>query len=243
MHRRQVLAALAGAVAVTPALMRAASGQPMSDATQSAAFKRFRFSFFDDPNSARDGLDEAALAELSGEERERAEGMLIAFLPDSRAIIGLGVLRSRLAEPQLMRLFTTERALAAGQLPDEFYNAYQLVYLATALWRIRPDPRWVEAITDVLARSGEWTSRQEAAMALYAIRAPAAEAALTKALDDPQGLVRHHASRALLALHGTGSQMNPTDMTIRIMSEDAARREGGKRDILSAIEGRPITLP
>jgi hypothetical protein len=26
----------------------------------------------------------------------------------------------------------------------------------------------------------------------------------------------------------------------RIMSKDAARREGGKRDILAAIDGRPI---
>ena len=243
MHRRQALAALAGAVAAMPAAVRAASGQPMADSTESAAFKRFRFSFFDNPDSARDGLDQAALAELTGAERPRAEDMLIAFLPDARAVIGLGVLRSERAAPQLVRLFMAERELAAGQLPDEFYNAYQLVYLGKALWRIRPDPRWGEAVTDVLTKSGEWTSRQEAAMALHDMRDPAAEPALIKALDDPQNLVRHHAARALLALHGIGFQMNPTDMTIRIMSEDAARREGGKRDILAAIAGRPVTPP
>ena len=224
-------------------MARAASAQQMGNATQSAAFERFRFSFFDDPDSARNGLDQAALAELTGEERTRAEGMLIAFLPDSRAIIGLGVLRSWRAEPQLVRLFMAARELAAEHLRDEFYNAYDLVYLAKALWRIRPDPRRVEAITDVLAKSGEWTSRQEAAMALYDIRDPAAEPALIKALDDAEGLVRHHAARALLAVHGIGARMEPADMSIRIMSEDAARRDGGKRDILAAIAARPITPP
>ena len=58
--------------------------------TRSAALERFRLSFFEDPDSARQGLDTPALAGLVGEERERAEAMLIAFLPDSRAIIGLG---------------------------------------------------------------------------------------------------------------------------------------------------------
>jgi hypothetical protein len=75
----------------------------------SAAFERFRFSFFADTNAARDGLDTAALAQLEGEERARAEDMLIGCLPDSRGVIGLGVLRSRRAEPQLAQLFEAER--------------------------------------------------------------------------------------------------------------------------------------
>lgn len=63
----------------------------------SPAFERFRFSFFEDNNSARDGLDTTALGELTGEERARAEDMLIDYLPDTRAVIGLGVLRVRLS--------------------------------------------------------------------------------------------------------------------------------------------------
>jgi hypothetical protein len=43
----------------------------------SAAFERFRISFFEDKNSARDGLATSALAELQGEEATRAEAMLI----------------------------------------------------------------------------------------------------------------------------------------------------------------------
>src|SRR5580693_8560368 len=66
----------------------------------SAAFERFKYSFFEDPTSAQDALDTASLASLQAGERTRAEDMLIAFLPDSRAVIGLGVLRSKKAEPQ-----------------------------------------------------------------------------------------------------------------------------------------------
>jgi hypothetical protein len=40
----------------------------------SAAFERFRFSFFEDTNSARDGLDTVALAQIEGEEGARAPG-------------------------------------------------------------------------------------------------------------------------------------------------------------------------
>ncbi|MGC2123741.1 MAG: hypothetical protein WA652_12895, partial [Xanthobacteraceae bacterium] len=58
----------------------------------SAAFERFRFSFFEDTDSARQGLDQATLAALEGEERAQAEDMLLRYLPDSRGIIGLGVL-------------------------------------------------------------------------------------------------------------------------------------------------------
>jgi hypothetical protein len=245
MQRREFLQALAGAVAVSPALMiRAAAAQQTEAATESAAFKRFRASFFEDPDSPRNGLDEAALGDLTGEERVRAEDMLLAYLPDSRAIIGLGVLRSKRAEPRLIPLFATERQLAAEHLRDELYNAYGLVYVAKALWRIHPDPRWLEAMVDVLATSGEWTSRQEAAIALYEIHDAAAEAPLVKALDDQEALVRYHAARALLALHGIPTDpMHPADMTIRVMSDDAARREDGKRKILAAIAGRPIAPP
>jgi hypothetical protein len=49
----------------------------------SAEFERFRFSFFDDENSARDGLATSALAQLQGEEAARAEEILIGLLPDA----------------------------------------------------------------------------------------------------------------------------------------------------------------
>ncbi len=61
-------------------------------------------------------------------------------------------------------------------------------------------------------------------------------------LDDPEGLVRHHTARGLLALHGLpDDSTDPQHMMYRVMSGDAERCEGGKRDIFAAIAGRPIS--
>jgi HEAT repeats len=199
----------------------------------SPAFERFRFSFFEDPDSARQGLDTRALAGLEGEERSRAEEMLLEYLPDTRGVIGLGELRSRRAEPALVQLFEAERGSGFGD---------GQVYVAKALWQIRPDPRWLEAVIDVLASADEPMQRLNAAEALYDVRDPATVLAFVKALDDPEGLVRHHAARGLLALHGLPDKSDdPQHVMYRVMSDNAARSEGGKRDILAAIAGRPIS--
>ncbi len=208
----------------------------------SAVFERFRFSFFEDEMSARDGLDTRALAELRGDEVTRAEDMLIGFLPDTRGVIGLGILRSRRAEPQLIQFFEAEQrgwraAKAAG---EEFWSTHGLVYLAKALWRIRPDPRWRDAMIDVLGAAEDW-KRQPAAQALCEVCDPVAVQALIKALDDTEPLVRYHAARGLLLIHGAPvDTTDPAHMMYRVMSRDAARRDGGKQDILAAIDGRPV---
>jgi hypothetical protein len=194
--------------------------------TRSAAFERFRFSFFEDPDSARQGLDTPALAGLAGEERERAEAMLIAFLPDSRAIVGLGVLGSPKAEPHLAALFEAERlAQRASRLePDASWSPHRLLHLVTALWRIRPDPRWPRAAI------------------LRARRDPAAVQALAEALDDPEPLVRYHAARGLLAISGLSAESkDPQHMLYRLMADEALRREGGKRDVLAAVAAAPFS--
>jgi HEAT repeat protein len=208
----------------------------------SAAFERFRFSFFEDKNSARDGLATAALAELQGKEAAQAEEMLIGFLPDTRAVIGLGILRSRRAEPGLTRMFESEaraqrEAEAAGDGP---WPTDQLVYLAKALWQIRPDRRWLDAIFGILATGGDW-QRQMAVEELRGVGDPAIVPALIGALDDSEPLVRHHAARGLLEMYGLSTEsLDPAHMMYRIMSDDIARRERGKQDILAAIDGRPI---
>ena len=199
--------------------------------TRTAAFVRFRFSFFEDANSARDGLDTRALAQLEGDERTRAEDMLLGYLPDVRGVIGLGVLRSQRAEPWLTTLFEAERSSAAW------------IDIAKALWQIRPDPRWLAAMIAVLASSDEWTQRMEAAIALRDVCDPAAVKPLIRALDDAEPLVRHHAAHALLAIHGApADSRDPQHMIYRVMADDTARRESGKRDILAAISGRPMCV-
>jgi len=86
------------------------------------------------------------------------------------------------------------------------------------------------------------SQRLSAAEALCHLRDPASVRALVKSLDDPEGLVRHHAARGLLALHGlSDNSKDPQHMMYRVMSNDAERHEVGKRDILAAIAGRPIS--
>src|SRR4051812_21041532 len=188
-----------------------------------AAFDRFRFSFFEDADSARQGLDVVALASLVGDERERAEQELIGFLPDARAIIGLGVLRSTGAAPPLLRLFEGERSArgVSGLPPEAPSSRSKLLPLAKALWQIRPDPRWPAAIIDVLDSAQEPMERQEAAEALYDVRDPATDRALAKALDDPEPLVRYHAGRGLLAVHGLPAESrDPEHMLFQLMANE-----------------------
>ena len=183
-----------------------------------------------------------ALAQLNAQERAEAEDMLLHHLPDSRGVIGLGVLRTRRAEPELARLFESE--LRQQREFGRDWSPSSLIYLAQALWRIRPDPRWSAALVAVLVSAGEAVQRGSAAHALYDVRDATAVRALTAALDDPEPLVRYHAARALLAGHGLPADSDDREhMLYRVMSNDAARHEGGKRDILTAIAGRPMAAP
>ena len=211
----------------------------------STEFERFRFSFFEDSDSARQGLDTLALAGLKGEERTRAEDMLIDYLPDTRGVIGLGVLRSQRAQPLLARMFEAElqgRSVASLAAKGAL-TPYVLVALAKALWRIRPDPRWAAALIDWLVHAREPLQRMDAAIALHDVRDGVAVRALIAALDDDEPLLRHHAARGLLALHGLPATSEETEhMMYRVMSKDVARREGGKRDVLAAIAGRAIVV-
>ena len=70
--------------------------------------------------------------------------MLIRYLPDTRVVIGLGVLRSRRGEPLLVHLFNAERQAQRDS------SSYSLVELSKALWQIRPDSRLLAAVTEVL---------------------------------------------------------------------------------------------
>jgi HEAT repeat protein len=219
-----------------------------SSGTRSPAFERFRWSFFEDKDFWRDGLDSTALSQLEGEERRRAEDMLIGHLPDERGVIGLGELRSLRAEPQLSRLFDAERKAqrAAPSDADGSWSPYRLVHLAKALWQIRPKPQWLAGVIEVLASADlEDVQRLDAAMALSVFRDPAAVRALVERLDDPESLIRHHAARALLVLHGLVDEaeviQQPQHMIFRVMSDDAARRETAKGEILAAVSAR--TMP
>lgn len=215
----------------------------------SDAFDRFRYSFFEDPTSARDGLDIASLRAIEDYERAAAERLLLAFLPDSRAVIGLGVLRSGKAEAELSRLFDDERKQQIDARNDPAmqpggsneWNPSAMLYLAQALWRIRPEPRWPQAVIEVLSSARDWVFRHEAVLVLAGVGDPMAVEALANALHDEEPLVRHGAARALLTLHGLPADFtDPQAVTIRIMSRDTARRETARLEILAVIAGRAM---
>jgi HEAT repeat protein len=206
----------------------------------SEPFARFRFSFFEDADSARQGLDIAALAQLAGEERADAEEMLVRGLPDPRSVIGLGVLRAHRAVPALSALFEVEQqALQVSQCGSKNeWRPYALLRLAKALSQINPDRRWLDPIVVVLASARDAWHRQSAAEALGDIKNPVATQALIVALDDAEALVRYHAGKALLSSHGLSIGIEDTvSMLPRVTSQDARRRESGKQQILAAIAG------
>lgn len=198
----------------------------------SPEFERFRYSFFEDPLSARDGLDLAALEALTGQEKAAAEDLLLQYLPGMRGVIGLGLLKSQRARRPLEDLLARNTDTDLSSKP---------VYLATALWQIAPDPRWLAVVTRALATAQDEFLRLHAAEALRHFRDAGSVAALTRALDDAEPLVRHHASLGLLVLHGLPPPgTDAGDQCYRIMSADADKRAVAKRDILDAIAGRPL---
>src|SRR3974390_1371534 len=123
----------------------------------SDSFERFRFSFFEDQDFLHNGLDRKSLAKMEGDERKRAEALLIDYLPDMRGVIGLGVLRSKRAEEKLTSLFRAAVAeLALAKLHSDSKSSLPLgsIEVGRALWFIDPDPRWVAPLIDILASTG-----------------------------------------------------------------------------------------
>ena len=147
------------------------------------------------------------------------------------AVIGLGVLRSRRAEPLLIPLFEAERR-EKGSGPT---------YLARALWRIKPDPRWRAALTDVLSSAEFYIQRMNAAIALRDVHDPGVIRPLIAALDDPE--VAGALSRGLHAPHParrSGRCPEPAGDALSGHGGRPARLADGKRDVLAAIAGRPV---
>jgi HEAT repeat protein len=209
---------------------------------RSDAFEAFRFSFLDDPNPGRGGLDTASLLKLENREHHLAERMLIEALPDMRAVVGLGMLRSRRAEPRLIQMFQFEcaAAQAAYAAGASQWRAHALIPIAQALWRIAPQACYARVIAGTLRCAARWTERMDAGMALAEMPLPEVEDALIEALEDRDALVRHHAARSLLAIHGLDFDARAINhMVYRVMAEDPERREAGRRDVIAAADGAP----
>jgi hypothetical protein len=195
----------------------------------SAAWDRFYESYFGDAYMAwHDGLDEAALLSLEGEEREQAEQLLTDALSsgDYRAPAGLAALRSEKS------LDALKQKLPQASGPDE-------VQTALAIWRI--DPKYLPAantIVRTLRTAPGWGTRMEAARALREVPIPSAIDALWQAVErDPEDLVRHHAAATLLYVYNIHREVYESHpLTIEVMMEDEKRREKAKRELRELVE-------
>lgn len=185
-------------------LMRLLKGLLGDQETRSPAFRTFWFSFYEERDYPRHRLDVDALLALQGRERDLAERMLIEALPDARAVVGLGALRSRNALRRLTDMFEAECAAAqqARIAENADWSGAGMIATAQALWRIEPCARLSRALIGRLRHAAAWTERMDAAAALAAMAGEEVEAALFEALDDRDALVRHHAARSLLTIHG-----------------------------------------
>lgn len=188
-------------------------------------------------------LDLEALGALQGRERRLAEQMLLNALPDVSAIAGLGELATPRAGRRLSALFEQERlrAQAACAAGDAHWSGAVMIAAAAAMWRISPQQRFARALVGRLRYARAASERMDAAVALSRIPTPEADEALNEALDDRDALVRHHAARALLAIHGVEIDPRATHcMIYRVMASEAARREQGLHDIATALAERPL---
>ena len=211
--------------------------------TRSAAFERFRFSFFEDPDSAHQGLDTPALAGLaakSASERKRCSSRSSPTAAPSSA-------SACWARPRRSRIWRRSSKPSAWRNGPRSFSPTRAGCLTDCcIWR-RPSGGFGRIRAGLLpqstcsARRAEPIERQEAAEALYDVRDPAAVQALVEALDDPEPLVRYHAARGLLAISGLSAESkDPQHMLYRLMADEASRREGGKRDILAAVAAAPL---
>ena len=176
----------------------------------SADFDRFlKSNFFGDGFSAmHDGVDVRTLTCLQGEELTKAEEMLLKALPDSRAITGLGAIRSQKAVDRLTKLIHDKNVSTEA---------------AVALFKINGETSGVDSVINTLKdQRNQWSKRMDAAIALRHFRLEKVATALLDALNDPEKLVRYHASTSLLTLYGELGEndvLTTPEISIRMMRD------------------------
>lgn len=178
---------------------------------------RFYESYFGDPYTAwHDGLDTEALLALEGDEKERAEKMLIDALDtnDYRPAAGLAALRSEKAAGKLKE-----------RLPETYGSAE--VQTALALWQIEKYLPAANTLVRILQTADESSTRMEAARALRYVPIPRVLDTLWRSAEhDPDSLVRSQCAESLIDMHNIDYDFYERDsLNVRAMSEDRAERK------------------
>ncbi len=152
----------------------------------------FMENYFGDPYMMwHDGIDTKSVTRLRGEEREKAEEMLIGAMESGShwAAMGLRELRSKRAVPHLKKKLPT----ADGDLR---------LQIALALCFIEKTTQYVDYIIEILSDDSFFASRLNAAITLRHFPIPKVIDALFNAVSDPEYLVRNHACESILYIYG-----------------------------------------
>jgi HEAT repeat protein len=183
--------------------------------TASPQFERFRISCFDDSFGAtRDGLDVEAALSLSGDERAKAEALIVSSLQqtnDSRPFIAAGVMRIAAASPIL------RSRLRSGFASR---HEYLRVHAARALYQLE---KWSEAaatIIDVLENTPKTQDRQwTRMMAVEALgdftEDSRSQAALFAAVEDEDNFIGFLAIQSLKKVFSQSAAMTALLETLR----------------------------
>ncbi len=193
------------------------------------AFDAFlKSNFFGNPyNAWHDGLEVQRLTKLEGEELAQAEAILLNNLPDSRAVVGLGEIRSQKALEPLRKLVAAQQQSATEA--------------AVALTKIVGDTSGIHGIIQTLSNPQNfWSQRMDAAIALSSFRSAAAINALVAALEDLAPLVRHHATMSLLTIYGhvAANSLETPQIAIKIMRE--YERAAAVTELRQMVEDHPL---
>lgn len=187
----------------------------MSDG--SPAWQRFVQAFFGEEDLAwQEDLDLEAIDELSPDERAYAEQLLIEGLASSNWRVPLGL--ERLGSTQGLDFAKEQIAQAEGLMR---------LHTAMMLWTLESWPGAIEHVIRVMHQAPDWTTRQDAAIALRRFGdVRALEPLLATAAADPEGMPRYHAVESIMSI----LQVPPDDgsdytVAFEVMSDDPATRE------------------
>jgi hypothetical protein len=188
----------------------------------SAEWNRFMENYYGDPYMMwHDGIDEKSVIPLKGEEREKAEDMLIKSLEEGShyGAIGLREMRSTKAVPILEKQLEVSIGILA-------------VEIAVALSMIKDTLEYVTHILAALKLSPFWTHRMHAARALRRFPTEEVVEALFESLaKDHEYLVRNHASETILFLHGLEPSISSHKEIFKHMIVDFDKEDDGSIEV------------
>ncbi|MBD3407436.1 MAG: hypothetical protein GF411_15065 [Candidatus Lokiarchaeota archaeon] len=170
----------------------------------------FMDNFFGDPYMMwHDGIDPTAAARLTGEERAKAEDMLIESLKEGShyAARGLGEMKSQKAIPILKEILSKSQR-------------HLKIETAAALNQIENTTKYVKYITEILTSNAHWSTKIVAAMRLKRYKTQEAIDALFQGMLDHDYLVRNHSAESLLHIHGFPASISEYKEIFKLIIHD-----------------------